>query len=465
MELIHRAIEDARRRGGFDAITLMGDLIDDGDVPHADKSLEAIRELLDRIATDVPLLILPGNHDSDTRRLQSIFRQRTGIHEIGGYRFVTFADHYDADDVCTRSSGDRDMLKALTREDGGPIITLQHNPIHPPIDNEYPYTLANRDVVLHDYEQAGVALSLSAHYHWGQPVNVHRGITFFTCPALCEAPFHYVLVTLTGRNAQIETRSLAIADDEPALWDSHTHTELAYCCQNVSAEAVLARADELNLAGVCITEHAPQLYCGSDGFWNGRHINDPAMWRDATHRRIEQYWRLVEPLRGPRVRVGLEVEADVNGDLTLLDDDRAKADVLIGAVHWLPGEPESMDDAAVVRAFVSTTEALLAGGVDVLAHPLRWLRSHRRAIPKSLHGELAELLAETNTAAEINFHVSHPDPAFLAACIDRGVRIALGSDCHALYEAAGLRAHLALLREVIGDNADLRAHLWQPPAL
>ena len=94
-------------------------------------------------------------------------------------------------------------------------------------------------------------------------------------------------------------------------------------------------------------------------------------------------------------------------------------------------------------------------------NPFRFFRRSERPTPTELYEPLARALAATGTAAEINFHTNEPHAQFFAACIERGVKIALGSDAHAQYEAAGLSAHLALLRRAAGtsDTADL---LWYP---
>jgi putative hydrolase len=76
---------------------------------------------------------------------------------------------------------------------------------------------------------------------------------------------------------------------------------------------------------------------------------------------------------------------------------------------------------------------------------------------------VAELLARSGAAAEINFHNNEPDPEFIAICIERGVKIAFGSDAHALHEVGAFYPHLSVLREAAGrqDIADLL--LPKPP--
>ncbi len=462
-EIVRRAIVDADRRGGFDAIALMGDLIDNGNSPRAMEDLLAVRDVVRAAAPDTPLLVVPGNHDGDPQRLLDIFEHRCGLHKIGPYRFITFADSYVNDRICTRNEADRRLMMDESAQAGPPIIVLQHNPMNPVIvKDEYPFMLTNRTEVMADYAEAGVVLSISGHYHTGQALNVADGVRYFTAPAVCEAPFRYAMITLRERDMDVELRPLA-AEAEPAIIDCHAHTEFAYCGTDITAEGAIARARIFGLAGQCLTEHAGQLYCNQDDFWTARHIREPAVWRSGENSRMAEFREKMLPLRDDFVRVGLEVGLDADGKLTIRDEDRDWPDLLIGAVHWIPEDPDELNDAQLADAFMRASRGLAESGVDILAHPWRFFRREKRPTPKELYGDLADVLAATDTAAEINFHTNQPDPVFIAECIARGVKISFASDAHAMYEPGGLTAHLALLRQAAGrdDIADL---LFYPPA-
>jgi histidinol phosphatase-like PHP family hydrolase len=56
-------------------------------------------------------------------------------------------------------------------------------------------------------------------------------------------------------------------------------------------------------------------------------------------------------------------------------------------------------------------------------------------------------------AAEINFHTNENDPRFFRECVERGVKIALGSDSHDLAEVGEFYPHLEVLRKA-GLSAD-----------
>jgi histidinol phosphatase-like PHP family hydrolase/predicted phosphodiesterase len=439
----------------------LGDVLDDGTVPHAPAALEEVRDTIQSAAPEADLLVVPGNHDGDQRRLLDIFDARTGLFEIGGYRFVVFADTYDGDDVCSRRQADLELLRDLGDSAGGPIVVCQHNPMNPWIDCPgYPFMLTNRDAVMAGYARAGVLLSLSGHYHSGQSLNVADGVQYFTCSALTKAPFSYAIVTLTGREVDVKTYQLMM-NGNPPIVDSHAHTQFAYCATDTTVEAAIQRARAFGLAGQCFTEHAGQLYCSAEDFWAARHLRDPAIWREKADSRMGQFRETILPLRDEFVRVGLEVGLDVDDHLVLHDEDRQWVDFIVGAIHWLRNDAPGLTDTQFTERFMADTEAILRSGVDVLAHPWRLFHRSDRAMPRHLYADLASALAGTGTAVEINFHTQHPDPAFFAECIERGVKVSFASDAHALHEVGGFTPHLEVLRAAAGTE-DVAKLIWYP---
>lgn len=213
-ELLVRAIEAAREAGTVDAVALMGDLLEDGEAPWAAAALRTVHDAVMAAAGRTPLLTVPGNHDGDGERFLAAFDASAAARALGGYHFVTFADAYAADASCTRRERDRRRLLDLAAEGGGAIVALQHNPLWPDIDSDYPYVLTNRDAVMADYARAGVLLSISGHYHGGQALTRHDGVHYLTVGCLCEAPYRYAIVQLAGRNVEVLDRRLA-EDDGP----------------------------------------------------------------------------------------------------------------------------------------------------------------------------------------------------------------------------------------------------------
>jgi histidinol phosphatase-like PHP family hydrolase len=148
--------------------------------------------------------------------------------------------------------------------------------------------------------------------------------------------------------------------------------------------------------------------------------------------------------------------------LALIDEDARGADYLLGAVHefhGITGKTEPMGD--MEKDFMIQVRRLVANGANVLAHPFRVFQRKERPAPRDLFGPVAELLAGRGVAAEINFHTNRPEPEFFAACLAHGVRIAVGTDSHAIREVGTLEPHVALLKE-LGAWDRLDEVLWQP---
>ena len=459
-ELVHRAINDAFRLGGFDAIAIMGDMIDRGQLSTAADDLRAVAAAIAQAAPGVPVLAVPGNHDGDAQRFKTIFGQSHDVVELGGYRFILFSDVYAEGDFATRPARQLARLRELSAAGGGPIVALQHNPMNPHIVSDYPYMLVNRDEVMEAYRQCGVLLSISGHYHGGQALSRHGEVSYVTVPALCEKPFSYAIVCLRGRQIGLEFRRLEMPA-EAGLIDSHVHTEFAFCGAGVNARQAIQRAGTMGLAGLCLVEHAPQLYCTKEDFWPGTHIRVPSLWRNRTADRMSEFRRQILPLRSSFVRVGLEVELDADGQITLHEEDRDGLDLLLGAVHFLPTPAEQLSDAQLKRQFLAATEGLLRSGIDILAHPLRLFRWAKRATPSDMFEPLADMLAEFSVAAEINLHHNDPNEAFFTLCAKRGVKLALGSDAHTLSAVGDFWPHLEMLRRIAGSN-DVQPLLWRP---
>lgn len=462
-ELAERAIRKTLRSHRPDAVVLLGDIVDNGLAAGAEADLAALHDTLCQF--DVPLLVVPGNHDGHAQRVFDIFRDHPGLHEIKGHRLVTIAEHYGEGDVTRHSEADLALVRrTAAAAPRAPLIVLQHNPIHPAIESSYPYNPANAQAIQACYAAAGVALSLSGHYHPGFPLERVDGVGYLTAPALCEEPFRFLEVVLRGTEATVTEAQLQMPG-APPLTDFHCHTHYAYCRDDIHAGGAIERARLLGLRRLFLTEHAGQLYLPQEEFWGGRFFHDPGLISRRRHTpacRMDAYLAEVLPLRDDFVRLGIEVDGDGRGGLTLLDEDREHFELLVGAVHWLPPpfDPQAASPAALRRHFMAATESLCRNGIRILAHPFRYFRRLGLDVPTDLCQPMVQLLAATGVAAEINFHTNSPDPRFVAACLEAGVPIALGTDAHALWETGDLSPHLDILRQAgCSSPQDLRRAL------
>jgi histidinol phosphatase-like PHP family hydrolase len=447
LEWTKRAVADALRTDRLDVIVVLGDVVDDGNAPGAAEDMAEFAAVLRQAGP--PVIAVPGNHDGAPERVLDAFGDRVGAHLVGGYCLYSFADAYAADATGTRPA---EAIEAFLAGRGkAPVVTLQHNPLYPPVDcSHYPYMLTNTDAVLSANERRNVVLALSGHYHAGQELARRNGVAYFTASALSEAPFRYSIVKLTGRDVAVQERRLRVPSGT-ALVDNHIHTPFGYCAVDVNPEAAQERARALGLGGIVCVEHAGQLYLSPDEYWHRAHVEHPEALRSSTARGLNRMlafraamWRV----RSDFVRIGLEVECDRDGGLTLPEEDRDGWDVLLGAVHWLPDRLPASTPAQCARSFMRVVEQLLLQGIDVLAHPFRFLRQRGFERPTQLYHPLAKLLAEHHVKAEVNFHNNDPDPEFFRICVEQGVQLTLGSDAHELREVGDFPPHLRLLERI-----------------
>ena len=255
--------------------------------------------------------------------------------------------------------------------------------------------------------------------------------------------------------------------DMSGLIDAHCHTEFAYCATTVSAQRSIEISREKGLAGVCLTEHAFQLYFDqASAFefeWQTRPELVEEAWRSGRGR-MPAYRRFVEPLRSEFVHIGLELDLRGDGSLLLAPEDREGWDLLIGHIHRVPGVVKGLTGQAEgEKRFLDDIEKMLVHRIAVLAHPWRFLPRHELEVRPALFTPVARMLAEAGTAAELNFHYMTPnDPRFFEECLSCGVKIALGTDAHALEEVGDLSPHLEVLREIGVREADLPQVLYRP---
>ncbi|MEE8392503.1 MAG: PHP domain-containing protein [Anaerolineae bacterium] len=256
--------------------------------------------------------------------------------------------------------------------------------------------------------------------------------------------------------------------DNLNLVDTHCHTEYAYCARTVTAKDNIAASKTSGLHGLCLIEHAFQLYFDEDDAWNWKWQTDDALVQKAweTGRgRMPEYRKFAQGLRDQHdgyVRLGLEVDLRADGSLLLAEEDMRDWDMLIGSVHYIHDfDKDHTTPAQAERLFLRETERLLAQPIQVIAHPFRFLY-HAKVKCSPLYKTVARWLAQSGVAAELNFHWNKPDPRFIEMCLSHGVKIALATDSHDLAEVGELSLHINLLRQLGICERDLPDVLYQP---
>lgn len=176
-----------------DVIVVLGDFVNDGKAPGSEEDLAVVRDRL--VSTGYRVLVVAGNHDEDAALVHGLFGTRPGPVDINGYRFLMIDDQYATDRTCTRSEAQLADIRRWSAESGGRhLVACQHYLLHPPVVEDFPYRITNAERVMELYREVGVLLSLSGHYHAGQPLHEYNGVHYLTARAFCEPPHPYYVL-------------------------------------------------------------------------------------------------------------------------------------------------------------------------------------------------------------------------------------------------------------------------------
>ncbi len=445
LELITRILRRAEREN-YDALALTGDI---ADRPSC-RDLLLLKEIIS--SSGIPAIVIPGNHDMNRRIFLSVFREWSEPLEIKGFILYPFWDRADPEGQCFRDpSAMAAFQKRLAANPDRKAVVFQHAVVHPRIKDDYPYNLTNSADIAEFYEKNGVLLSVSGHYHPGNPMDFKGGTAYFTAPALCKEPFPYAAVRIREGKPGAEVFSL---QNVPKMADHHCHTQFAYCGRDISVEAVLKRAEIMGIEYICFTEHAPQLYLPGEDYWSYKWVDEPGILERAEEEgksRMGDFKETVRSADSALARMGLEIEIDSSGNLTVLEKDLGDIDIAIGAIHYINENLLSTSSHKIEKIFMQFTERLVSSGIiDVLAHPFRFFYSKGLRHPVDLYKPLIDMLKDNRVAAELNPlpNNNSPDPDFFRICIEEGVKISLGTDTHSVLMVGEFHHHIKFLRDL-----------------
>ena len=450
-----------------DLIVVLGDLLAGESHPSAKLDLIALKGELTR--SGIPFLALPGNHDINASEFNSIMDTPPGLYKIGGYGFMVYNDVFEEHaeyDSCFREQGVIDQTRSIAAENPElPLIALQHAPVYPAINSDYPYNPANTKDIANCYAENNVFLSLSGHFHAGTTPTEHNGVLYHTVPALGKTPFPFSLIELNGTTAEINTITLKMEED--FICDVHCHTEHAYCGTTTDTAKCIALSRELGVSKLCITEHAFQLYfpkkTAMSFIWQSHPEMVEEAWAGRERGRMRNYHEYIKAFRSEDVKAGVELDLYGNGRLLLAPEDMEfDWDLLVGAVHFIEGFKRGhIDQKTAEKLFMRDVERLLKHGVHVLAHPFRFFGRNQLETPVHLFQPVAEMLAHYGTAAEINYHTHSPEVDFIRTCIAHSVKLSLGSDTHDLAEAGEFYPHIDLMKRAGIQANQMHKHVLQ----
>jgi histidinol phosphatase-like PHP family hydrolase/predicted phosphodiesterase len=452
--LLLRAVHRINRFLKPDITLLLGDLINDGESPEAPAMLGRLRRVVDLL--QMPVLVIPGNHDGEAEAFYRVMPRPAEIVEAGGARFLPFLDAEEPGYNARRSPEDLARMRAARGDFPGPVIAVQHVPLLPPGVGESIYRLTNDAAATEAMRDGGITLAIGGHYHPGEPLIRHESGAFVVAPALCESPFAFLEITLDGDDISVVRHELRMPP-ELGLIDCHTHSHLAYCQENMELAKSLELAEAFGLAGLAITEHSGQLYFEGQTYWRGEFLRDGIESSLGRNERMPAYLAAACAVCPPAI-LGLELDADYQGRPVVHPEDMAQAQLLLGAVHQLSEfEKPQPDMERAADEFLACLEKFVPSGIQILAHPLRVFRRAGVPVPERLFAPTAQLLRAHGVAAELNFHTNDPPLAFTECCLETGVHLTFGSDAHNLYEIGEFAPHLDHLRQC--GVTDVRAVL------
>jgi histidinol phosphatase-like PHP family hydrolase/calcineurin-like phosphoesterase family protein len=460
--LLRRAVERINRLVKPDVTVVLGDLLDDGFSDKAPRFRRRLRQIIDLLES--PTIVLPGNHDGDVDAFYRDFERPPEVMDLKGVRFLPFIDPEEPGYNARRTKHDRERMRAARAGHDGPIVSLQHVPLFPPGTSGCPFNYVNADKVIEVMKQARIGLAIGGHYHLGNEHIRSDNMSFVIAPGLCESPFSFTAITVEGDEVSAVPHHLAMPQ-ELELFDCHVHTPFAYCSDDMDLALSVAVARNSGLSGMTFAEHSGQLYFSKQAYWDGEWMNGIQAAPVDANRMPDYFAQAISAARN-FARVGLEVDCDARGQGVVKPKDLARTQLVLGSLHLVPELRKPKPD--VMRAadeFLAMLSAFLGSGVQILAHPFRVFRRLGRQVPSSLFEPSARMLKERDVAAEINFHGDNvPPQEFIALCLKLGVKLAFGSDAHALYEVGDFARHLRFLSEC-GYDGDVKDILVRPASL
>ncbi|MBU0492515.1 MAG: DNA polymerase/3'-5' exonuclease PolX [Chloroflexi bacterium] len=217
--------------------------------------------------------------------------------------------------------------------------------------------------------------------------------------------------------------------------DLHVHSSWSDGVNTIEelAQAAIARGYEY----IAITDHTKGL--GVAGGLDEARFAERQQQIDALNARFAPF----------RILSGAEVEVRADGSLDLSDEVLAGMDVVVAAVHTgLRGEAE--------RVTARTVQAIRHPHVDVIAHPTGRIIGERAAMELDFDAVLGAA-AECGVALEINATPNRLDldGEHVRRAVERGVRLAIGTDAHRVEGLDAMPFGVAMARRGWATAADV----------
>jgi len=237
----------------------------------------------------------------------------------------------------------------------------------------------------------------------------------------------------------------------PAFANYHLHTEYSYCCEDISTGR-LAEFLPRWPHPVAITDHSMHIVFDPELGWCLGREDAPALLEDCLGRgreRLLHYIEHVRPLASGTVLIGTELDILPDGRPVFPEDLLGEMDIRVGAVHAMATVRTGGPAGEVMEEWRFQNRALMRLGVEILAHPFRYLVSSKIPVVDEDVFWIVDLAAAHGVALELNSHYVLPDldRLMVRESLAKGVRVAVGTDAHRWSEVTDFTYHDRILTE------------------
>ena len=239
--------------------------------------------------------------------------------------------------------------------------------------------------------------------------------------------------------------------------DFHSHTSFSYCADKDVNLSCYEDAIEKNplLDEVCITDHGMAIYFPDEIAWKWEFVKNESILDKYIHdgnSKLEKYLSLFSVYNNSGIHCGIEVEMSESGRLIYDPFYRDKLIPLIGSVHFLfSSKKYGFSLCDILNEWSYHTEKLICSGIDILAHPFRWICG-QVPIDNYLIGRIVKRAYNEGVALEINGHnITFPiyvaDKTMLRIAAEIGAKISFGVDAHRKEDIGDFSYHMKLLND------------------
>lgn len=232
-------------------------------------------------------------------------------------------------------------------------------------------------------------------------------------------------------------------------FDCHVHTTRSACGENITDEWLSEQA--LHGSSFAVTDHSMHMYYEREIAWALLRENAYELFKERIDSGRENTLRYIDDIRScnrEHMHVGIELDVMYNGQIMLADDVRDQLDIIVGGVHFLTTIAANAPLPEIIAQYRAETLWLLEYGVDVLAHPFRILRGKDLPVDDDLVHWTVEKAEKHGAALEINSHkiIREHDVLMARLALDRGLKLAIGTDAHNTREFGGFAYHQEILQ-------------------